>query len=614
MNTNMKPSGLGLGDSVASPLPSDMPESLKPEPQRMRCADRSDVHHRPDIDLDHIIRAAFAKTLGGLSALSLSEAWFDWAAHLAISPGMQYRLVEAACAALARHVTHMPGAVMAPVAQADRISPRDHRFRAQDWNKWPYSCMASAFLDVENWWTMAVADVRGPTAQHKALAAFAARQILDMWSPSNFLATNPEVLAQTQREGGYNLYRGALNLVEDAQRQLTGKKPAGTEGFVPGKTVAVSRGRVVLRTRLAEIIQYEPTTAQVRPEPVVIVPAWILKYYILDLSPDNSMVRHLTDQGFTVFMISWRNPTAEDRNITFDDYRTDGVLPAIRAAMAITGAAQVHAAGYCLGGSLLTITAAAMARDGDQSLASVTLLASQADFHEAGELRLFIDESQLTMLEDLMWENGYLDGKEMVGTFNVLRSNDLIWSKMISDYLLGKRSAMLDVMAWASDATRMPYHKQADYLRSLYLNNDLAEGRFRIEGSPIAVSDIKVPMFVLGTEWDHVAPWHSVFKYHLLTDGDLTFALTNGGHNQGVIADTSRPGLHFRIARREVKASYIGPDDWILRAPLHQGAWWTAWMEWLGAHSGKLAPPPPMGCAQKGYTPQEPAPGTYVMD
>ena len=604
-----------MSDPKSSPVQS---LALNLKPQSAMQPAPAPAHDRPDIDLDHIVRAAIAKTFGGLSPLSLAGAWFDWAAHLALSPGMQTRLAEAAAGMMAENWAHFAAADYADGesvgAETDRISPQDHRFRAESWAQWPFSSMATSFLNLENWWTMAVTDVPGPTAQHKALAAFTARQILDMWSPSNFIATNPEVLAQTRREGGLNLYRGALNLAEDVQRQLQAKKPAGTEGFVPGKTVAVSRGRVVLRTRLAELIQYEPTCAKVRPEPVVMVPAWILKYYILDLSPDNSMVRRLTDQGFTVFMISWRNPTAEDRNISFDDYRTDGVLPAIRAAMAISGAAQVHAVGYCLGGTLLTITAAALARDGDRSLASVTLLASQADFQDAGELRLFIDESQLTLLEDMMWENGYLDGKQMVGTFNVLRSNDLIWSKMISDYLLGKRSAMMDVMAWAADATRMPYHMQAEYLRSLYLNNDLAEGRFQVEGRPIAVSDIKVPMFVLGTEWDHVAPWHSVFKYHLLTDGELTFALTNGGHNQGVIADSRRPGLHYRMARRDAKGPYVGPEDWFARATLHEGAWWRDWMGWLGEHSGALAPPPPMGRAERGYPAQEPAPGTYVME
>ena len=372
-------------------------------------------------------------------------------------------------------------------------------------------------------------------------------------------------------------------------------------------------GKVVLRTRLAEIIQYAPATDRVRPEPVVIVPAWIMKYYILDLSPANSLVKFLTRQGFTVFMISWKNPGAEDRNVGFDDYRTEGVLPAIKAATAITGAGKVHAVGYCLGGTLLATSAAAMARDGDERLATISLFAAQVDFTEAGELMLFIDESQVTFLEDMMWERGYLDSRQMAGAFQMMRSNDLIWSRSIHDYLMGEPSFPIDIMAWNADATRMPFRMHSQYLRSLFLNNDLAEGRFQVAGRPVALPDIRLPLFSVSTERDHVAPWHSVFKLHLLTEAPITFVLTNGGHNAGILSEPGHPHRHFRMAVREHGEPYIDPDRWLAEHPPHEGSWWPAWSTWLGARSGDPVPPPPLGDAAAGFAALEDAPGRYVF-
>ena len=395
-------------------------------------------------------------------------------------------------------------------------------------------------------------------------------------------------------------------------RARSGAPPRGTEAFKVGETVAVTPGKVVLRTRLAEIIQYAPATDRVRPEPIVIVPAWIMKYYILDLSPANSLVKFRTHQGFTVFMVSWKNPDAEDRDVGFDDYRTAGVLPAIKAATAITGARKVHAVGYCLGGTLLAIVAAAMARDEDERLASLSLFAAQVDFTEAGELMLFINESQVAFLEDMMWQRGYLDSRQMAGAFQMSRSNDLIWSRSIRDYLMGEQSFPIDIMAWNADATRMPFRMHSQYLRSLFLNNDLAEGRFEVAGRPVALPDIRLPLFAVSTERDHVAPWHSVFKLHLLTEAPITFVLTNGGHNAGILSEPGHPHRHFRMAVRENGEAYIDPDRWLAEHEPHEGSWWPAWGAWLTARSGEPVKPPPLGDAAAGLAALEDAPGRYV--
>jgi polyhydroxyalkanoate synthase len=410
-----------------------------------------------------------------------------------------------------------------------------------------------------------------------------------------------------------NLLRGWQNFIEDVSRANTGQKPVGMDAFEVGKNMAATPGKVVYRNHLIELIQYAPTTDKVHPEPILIVPAWIMKYYILDLSEENSLVRYLTDQGFTVFMISWKNPDEGDRDLGMDDYLSLGVMDALDAVDAICDGQKVHALGYCLGGTLLSIAAAAMARDNDIRLKSLTFLATQIDFTEAGELMLFINESQLSYLEDMMWDKGYLDTKQMSGAFQILRSNDLVWSRVIHDYLMGERSEMNDLMAWNSDGTRMPYKMHSEYLRRLFLDNDLAEGRYRVGGTPIAISYIRAPVFLVGTERDHVAPWYSVYKFNLLSDTDVTFLLTNGGHNAGIISEPGRLHRHYRIRTKPTDAPYVDPDRWVSKTEAIEGSWWPALATWLAEKSGKPIMPPPMGAVTKGYAPICDAPGTYVF-
>jgi polyhydroxyalkanoate synthase len=564
--------------------------------------------------LDQALHAGMARLTGGLAPGAMLGGLFDWAAHLATSPGKQVELATLAWRSGMENLGFAAGCIGGgagdPCLQA---LPHDNRFRAPEWEHFPFNVWASSFLSVERWWEAATTGIRGVSRQHQEMATFTARQLLDVLSPSNFVWSNPQVLARTQAEGGWNLARGLANLLEDRRRTEAKEPPVGSEHFRVGENVAVSPGRVVHRTPLAEIIQYAATTDQVRPEPIVIVPAWIMKYYILDLSPANSLVKFLTGQGFTVFMISWKNPGSEDRDLGFDDYRTQGVLAAIAAATAITGARKVHAVGYCLGGTLLAISAAAMARDHDDRLASLSLFAAQVDFSEAGELTLFINESQVAFLEDMMRERGYLDTKQMAGAFQLLRSNDLIWSRMVHDYLMGERTAPIDIMAWNADATRMPFRMHSQYLRSLFLDNDLAEGRFKAAERPVSLHDIRLPIFALGTEQDHIAPWRSVFKLLLLADSEVTFALTSGGHNAGILSQPGRPKRHFRMTTHPHDEPYVGPDAWLAATATREGSWWPAWVGWLAQRSGEPVPPPPLGDSGGAFAPLDDAPGRYVL-
>ena len=289
------------------------------------------------------------------------------------------------------------------------------------------------------------------------------------------------------------------------------------------------------------------------------------------------------------------------------------MIPAIEAAITITDASRVHAVGYCLGGTLLAVTAAAMARDRDERLASLSFLAAQVDFSDAGELMLFINESQVAFLEDMMWDSGYLDSTQMAGAFQLLRSNDLIWSRVVHEYMMGERSLPIDIMAWNADATRLPYRMHSEYLRSLFLHNDLAEGRFRVDGRPIALHDIRTAVFAVGTEQDHVAPWRSVFKFHLLLDADITFALTNGGHNAGILSEPGHPHRYFRLGSHPREARYVDPDTWMTTTPTQAGSWWPAFAAWLGEKSGPPGPLPPLGRAGTRFVLVDDAPGRYVL-
>lgn len=557
--------------------------------------------------LDSLTHTGLARLTRGLSPTAGLLAWFDWAIHLAMSPGKQRSLFDKALDTQQRFAQYSLRAAAPHCANCIEPLEQDRRFADPAWQRWPFNVIHQGFLLQQQWWHHATTGVRGVSRPHEDLVTFAGRQWLDVWSPVNFPWTNPEVLRAAVQSGGANFWHGAMNFLEDAQRHALDDPPAGADAFTVGKDVAVTPGKVVYRNHLIELIQYAPTTAKVHAAPILIVPSWIMKYYILDLSPHNSMVKYLVDQGHTVFIVSWKNPGSDDRDLGMEDYRRLGVMDALDAVTSIVPDQKVDAVGYCLGGTLLSIAAAALARDGDERLRSLTLLAAGLDFREPGELSLFIGESQLAWLESLMRDKGYLDGAQMTGAFQLLNSNDLIWSRRMREYLLGDRQALFDLMAWNADATRLPYRMHSEYLRRLYLNNDFSEGRYMVDGRPAVPGDIHIPIFAVGTVRDHVTPWLSAYKIHQLSGGaDVTFVLASGGHNAGVVSEPGRPRRSFQLSTRKAGERYTDPQRWREDTPLQQGSWWPSWQAWLAAGSSKRAAPPAMP------VPIADAPGTYV--
>jgi polyhydroxyalkanoate synthase len=567
---------------------------------------------RSGADIDRLLHAWVARFSGHISPTSLILAFVDWVLHLQVSPSKQQELlVEMGNRWLklglySLSAQQVPGRT--PPPPLVEPLPQDRRFDDPAWQQWPFNLVSQNFLLTQQWWHRATFGVRGVASHHEDVVTFTVRQLLDMVAPSNFIATNPVLLRHTVETGGANVVQGASQLFLDWLHHLDGQRPAASNMFRPGREVAVTPGKVVLRNRLMELIQYQPATPRVHALPVLIVPAWIMKYYILDLSPENSLVRYLVGQGHTVFMISWKNPGPAERDCGMEDYRRLGVMAALGAMQDITGADKVNAVGYCLGGTLLSIAAAAMAREQDDRLASISLFAAQVDFKEPGELSLFIDESQVAILEASMWQQGYLDTTQMAGAFQLLRSNDLIWSRLLNQYLLGQPDIQNDLMAWNADATRMPYRMHSEYLHRLFLENDLAEGAYLIDGVPVALTDIRAPIFAVGTLTDHVAPWRSAYKIHLLTDTEVTFLLTNGGHNAGVVSPPGKANRRYQVSTRSHHAPYIDPETWLSSMPVHQGSWWPAWEHWLAAHAGEMVAPPAMGTALCD------APGSYVLE
>jgi len=561
--------------------------------------------------IDHELRGNLAMATRGMSPVDILAAVVDWAGHLALSPGKLLSLAE---------TTARNGAELARISgqairkQTDEMPPiADRRMLGEDWQRWPFNVFAHAHRLTRDLVTEATTGVDGVGKDHEQLVSFLAQQIVELASPANVPITNPEFIAATRGERGENLRRGVSNLIEDMRRKRRGEPMQGLEPFVVGKDIAITPGKVVFQNRLFELIQYAPQTDEVGKEPILIVPAWIMKYYILDLSPGNSLVRYLVSQGKTVFIMSWKNPDASDRNLGMREYLHDGVMAAIDAVTAIVPKRKIHAVGYCLGGTLLSIAAAYMAREGDDRLQSMSLFAAQIDFREAGEITTMLGEGTFAFLAALMQKQGYLGIENMTGAFAALRVSDLVYDPMMQRYLLGKDRSLNDLMAWNEDGTRMPYKMHTEYLRNCYMENNLAEARYEVDGRPVCVGDIRVPTFVLGTATDHVAPWKSVYKAIRLMNNEATFALTTGGHNAGIACGPEHPRRKHRIATRQPGDLYVDPDQWEANNPLVDGSWWPAWNAWLDARTSGREQAPAMGRAQAGYKPLRDAPGEYVL-
>jgi polyhydroxyalkanoate synthase len=568
--------------------------------------------------LDMLLHNQIAKLTAGVSPTSVTLAFVDWAMHLAASPGKQLELL-----ALLQKPSTLSLPVSAPVNPASG-SEADSRFAHPGWSNWPYNAMSGGFLKTQQFWQAATTGVRGMSAHHEYVVNFISRQMLDMLSPSNLPYLNPEVLQTTVETGGKNLLSGASHWLQDQGLELSATEDAsGHAGskklaYQVGRDVAITPGKVVFRNHLIELIQYSPQTNQVYAEPILIVPSWIMKYYILDLSPHNSMVRFLVAQGHTVFMISWRNPGKEARDLGMQDYLNSGLFAALAEVAAITHKA-VHTVGYCLGGTLLAMGAAALAKEtsstpelSSTSIKSVSLLAAQTDFSEPGELGLFIDESQLAMLDAQMWKKGYLDGDQMTGSFQILNSRDLVWSKIMREYQLGSRTAANDLMSWNADTTRMPYRMHSEYLKHLFLHNDLAEGRYEVDGQAIALNDLRQPMFVVGTARDHVSPWRSVYKINLLSDAPIEFVLASGGHNAGIVSEPGHARRSYQYLPAGARSkNYSAPEAWLQAATTEAGSWWTHWQHWLAQHSAakQIKARYPQDHPELGI-----APGRYVLE
>lgn len=562
--------------------------------------------------LDTDVRAAISKITGGMSPIQLVNAYFDWLSHLAISPGKRDLLWQS----LRAKLVELAGQAAAQIALKDdapAIPLQDQNFSGDSWRQRPFNLLAHAYLTLKSWVHETSEDVAGVEPFHQDLVAFINEQILEMLSPANFPFTNPEVLEATRREKGENLARGMEFLRQDMEKRAKQDTTPDMGDFRVGVNIGITPGKVIFQNSLIELIQYQPTTGQVAREPVLVVPSWIMKYYILDLSPGNSLAKYLVDQGKTVFMISWKNPDASDRDVSMDDYLHSGLFAAIQAVQAVCPDSRINAAGYCIGGTLLSIGAAVLAREDNEVLNSITLFAAQTDFTEPGDIKRTLGASQLSFLDSHMWTDGHLSAEGMGASFMALRSRDLVWNPAIDRYFLGKEPFRNDLMAWNADGTRMPYKMHSRYLQELYIENRLAECRFEVDNKPVSLLDLRAPMFVVGTTTDHVAPWKSVYKIHRLTYTEVTFLLTNGGHNAGIVSGPSHPRRRYQMATHHPMDKYVDPDSWARITPLQSGSWWPAWVGWLGEHSSASIEPRTMGAPRRGFKILRDAPGEYVL-
>jgi polyhydroxyalkanoate synthase len=546
-----------------------------------------------------------------LDPLNVGGAFLEMTAKLMANPGalMQAQIgLWQDYITLWQHTTRrIMGEATEPVIDAD---PRDKRFKDSAWKQNEiFDFIKQSYLLSARYINDVVTQVDGLDPKTAQKIDFYSRQFVNALSPSNFVLTNPEVLRKTRETGGENLIRGLNNLLGDLERGRGNLriKMTDSEAFKVGENIAVSAGKVVFQNALMQLIQYAPVTAEVLARPLVIFPPWINKFYILDLRPKNSLVRYLVSQGHTVFMVSWVNPDERLADKNFDDYMVEGVFAALTAIEKATGMTEVNAIGYCIGGTLLAATLGYMKRKNDARIKTATFLVTLTDFTDSGELGVFIDEEQLSALEEKMQRHGYLEGGDMAASFNMLRANDLIWSFVVNNYLLGNEPFPFDLLYWNSDATRMPQRMHSFYLRNMYQKNLLVQpGGITMKNIPIDLSEVDVPAYFLSCREDHIAPWKSTYKGAQLMGGQNRFVLAASGHIAGVV-NPPEGGKYNHFINQSLPED---TDEWLAGATEVAGSWWPDWQRWVTSFDKTMVPARSPGKGKLKAI--EAAPGSYV--
>jgi len=503
-------------------------------------------------------------------------------------------------------VKRMAGEETKPVVEAD---PRDKRFADPEWSSNQFfDFLKQLYLLSTRWAEHLVSGAEALDPHTRQKAEFYIRQIANALSPSNFVLTNPELLRETLSSNAENLVRGMQMLSEDIDEKGNFKiRQSDPTMFEVGRNLAITPGKVIFQNELMQLIQYAPSTETVLKTPLLIVPPWINKFYILDLTPEKSYIKWCVDQGLTVFVISWVNPDARLAAKGFAEYMHEGPLTALEVIEQVTGEKEVHAAGYCVGGTLLSVTLAYMAAKEDTRVKSATFFATQVDFRHAGDLKVFVDEEQLEALEQRMKEVGYLEGSKMATAFNMLRSNDLIWPYVVNNYLRGKAPFPFDLLYWNSDATRMPAANHSFYLRNCYLNNALTSGKMTIADVTLDLKKVKIPVYNLATREDHIAPAKSVYLGSKYFGGPVRFVLSGSGHIAGVVNPAAKGKYQYWTGP---KPNGTDVEAWLKKAKEHPGSWWPDWLAWIASHGDERVPARAPGGGK--LTPIEDAPGSYV--
>jgi polyhydroxyalkanoate synthase len=547
---------------------------------------------------------------GNPDPLNLGQAFFDMTARMMANPAKlmqaQFSLWQDYMSLWQSTTRKMLGETSQPVVQP---TTEDRRFKDALWDEnYVFDFIKQSYLLSARWLQGTVREVEGLDDKTARKVDFYTRQFVDAMAPSNFAMTNPEVLRETLETSGENLVKGLSNLLGDLERGKGKLQIRMTDmaAFKVGENIAVTPGAVVFQNDLMQLLQYNPTTEEAVKAPLLIVPPWINKFYILDLREKNSFIKWAVAQGHTVFVISWVNPDSELADATFADYMTQGPLAALDAIEAATGERLVNIIGYCLGGTLTASALAYMAVKNDKRIASATFFTTMVDFEEAGELSVFIDEEQLAALEEKMHERGYLEGSDMATTFNMLRANDLIWSFVVNNYLMGKEPFPFDLLYWNADSTRMPAAMHSFYLRQMYQENRLSRGKVKLLGTKIDLTKIDVPVFILSTREDHIAPWKSTYAATQLYAGPTTFCLAASGHIAGVVnppaANKYCHWVNEKLPRK--------PEQWLETATQKPGSWWPLWDKWAKGYGGGMVPVRTPGDGKLAVI--EAAPGSYV--